>query len=202
VSVALLAAGSLAIYRRTFSVPLLFDDTFSITENPTIRKLWPLWPVFSPPDFAGVGGRPLLNLSYALNYAVGGTSVFSYHLVNLAIHFLAGCTLFALVRRTLRLPTLAETLRRGRHSARFSGECPLVLAPAADRLRHLYLTAGRIADGTLLFIDALLLRSLRCGARAVGPSALALGRPFVSVLPARRLDKGNHRDGSARGFSL
>ncbi len=106
---AVLAAGAIAVYGRTFSVPLLFDDAGSIANNLSIRKLWPLLPVLSPPADFGVGGRPLLNLSYALNYAWGGTAVFGYHLVNLLIHLLAGWTLFALVRRTLRQPVLART---------------------------------------------------------------------------------------------
>jgi tetratricopeptide (TPR) repeat protein len=108
VSGAVLAAGTLAIYRRTFGVPLLLDDGDSIARNLSIRHLWPLWPLFSPPNGAGVGGRPLCNLSFALNYAAGGTAVAGYHAVNLLIHVLAAWVLFALVRRTLRQPVLAE----------------------------------------------------------------------------------------------
>src|SRR6185312_4252239 len=48
-----------------------------------------------------VGGRPFLNLSLALNQAFGGTNPWGYHALNLAIHVLAGLTLFGLVRRTL-----------------------------------------------------------------------------------------------------
>ena len=108
VSKVVLAAGTIAAYSRTFTVPLLFDDFGSISGNPSIHRLWPIWPVLTPPSNAGVGGRPLLNLSYALNYAFGGDAVFGYHLVNLVIHLLAGWTLFCLVRRTLRRPILAE----------------------------------------------------------------------------------------------
>ncbi len=46
-------------------------------------------------------GRPLLNLSFALNYAVSGLEVWGYHLVNLLIHVLAGLTLYGIVRRTI-----------------------------------------------------------------------------------------------------
>ena len=105
---AILAAGAIAVYSRTFFVPLLLDDKPSIADNLSIHRLWPLWPALTPPNDAGVGGRPLLNLSYAVNYAFGGNAVFGYHLVNLIIHVLAGWTLFALVRRTLRRPILAE----------------------------------------------------------------------------------------------
>ena len=104
---AILAAGAIAVYSRTFSVPLLLDDTHWLTDNPYIRHLWPIPPVLPPPNNAMIGGRPLLNLSYALNYAVGGAAIFGYHLVNLLIHVLAGWTLFAVVRRTLRRPILA-----------------------------------------------------------------------------------------------
>jgi tetratricopeptide (TPR) repeat protein len=45
----------------------------------------------------------VLNLSLAVNYAVSGMSPWSYHALNLAIHILAGLTLFGIVRRTLRL---------------------------------------------------------------------------------------------------
>ena len=105
-----LIAGTVAVYGRTFSVPLLLDDSLAITGNPSIVHLWPLGPVLSPPDAAGVGGRPLLNLSYALNYALGGASVAGYHAVNLGLHVLAALVLFGIVRRTLRAPRLRARL--------------------------------------------------------------------------------------------
>ncbi len=123
VSGAVLAVGSMAVYWRSFSVPLLFDDETVIAGNPSIRQLWPIGPVLSPPKEFLTGGRPLLNFSYALNYAFGGTSVLGYHLVNLLIHVLAAWTLFGLVRRTLLRPTLAE--RFG------SAAAPLALAVSA-----------------------------------------------------------------------
>jgi len=48
-----------------------------------------------------VDARPVLNLSLALDHAWGGLDVRGYHIVNLAIHLLAGLTLFGIVRRTL-----------------------------------------------------------------------------------------------------
>jgi tetratricopeptide (TPR) repeat protein len=95
---AALAAAAAAAYSRTFSVPFLFDDETSIASNATLRHLGT---ALFPPADATVGGRPLLNLSLALNYAFSGTSVGSYHAANLAIHVLAGLTLFGIVRRTL-----------------------------------------------------------------------------------------------------
>jgi len=96
----ILVLGAVAAYSGTFSAPFVFDDTRSILENPTLRHL--SWAALSPP--AGgmtVSGRPLLNLSLAVNYAISGTQVWSYHALNLLIHALAGLTLFGIVRRTL-----------------------------------------------------------------------------------------------------
>ena len=101
------AAGLLA-WHNSFTGPFVFDDEDSIQANPTIRHVWPISQALSPPTTVGVGGRPVLNLSLAVNYALGGYDVWGYHAVNLAIHILAGLTLWGIVRRTLRLPKLRE----------------------------------------------------------------------------------------------
>jgi tetratricopeptide (TPR) repeat protein len=91
-----------AAYSNSFAGPFLFDDLDSIPGNPTIRHLSPIWSAMWAPPSAGSAGRPLLNLSFALNYAFGGLNVWGYHVLNLAIHLLAGLTLFGIVRRTLQ----------------------------------------------------------------------------------------------------
>jgi protein O-mannosyl-transferase len=94
----ILAAGALAVYAGTFSVPLHYDDGPSIADNRSIRHFSG---ALRPPVDATVGGRPFLNLTLAANYAVSGTGVWSYHVLNLAIHVLAGIALFGILRRTL-----------------------------------------------------------------------------------------------------
>lgn len=92
----------IAAYHNSLGGPFVFDDPSSIVSNPTIRSLWPPWAPLSPPNAAvTVQGRPVLNFSLALNYAVSGPEVWSYHVLNVAIHLAAGLTLFGLVRRTL-----------------------------------------------------------------------------------------------------
>lgn len=101
-----------AAYSNSFRVPFIFDDKTSIQDNPSIRQLWPLWPVLFPRVSSTVVGRPLLNLSLALNYAWGGTDVWGYHASNLGVHILAGMLLFGVVRRTLCLPTMPAYVQR------------------------------------------------------------------------------------------
>lgn len=100
-AIVIVAAGW-AAYSGSLTGPFVFDDPSSITANPTIRRLWPLWDVLETPRAnVTVQGRPVLNLSFALNYAFGGAEVRGYHVVNVWIHLAAGLALFGLVRRTL-----------------------------------------------------------------------------------------------------
>ena len=96
-------------YANSISAPFIFDDHRGIIVNPTIRHLWPLQEVFMPPAKAtGAGGRPVVNLTLALNYAIGGLDVRGYHLFNIAIHACVALLLFGLVRQTLLLPGVRE----------------------------------------------------------------------------------------------
>ena len=94
---AVLAAGLLAYANGLFGV-FLFDDFGSIVRNPTIRSASL---ALAPPADTAVAGRPLVNLSFATNYAFGGLDVFGFHVVNLALHLACGLLLFGLVRRTI-----------------------------------------------------------------------------------------------------
>jgi tetratricopeptide (TPR) repeat protein len=100
---ALIVIALSAAYANSLTGKFIFDDLTSVPENPTIRHLWPLSSALTPPHGTGatVEGRPVLNLSFALNFALGGTRVQGYHIVNLAIHILACLVLFGIVRRTL-----------------------------------------------------------------------------------------------------
>jgi len=99
---ALLVLAVMAAYHRCFTVPFLWDDTTAVVENPSIRRLWPPDAVLHPPLIGGPAtGRPLLNLTFAVNYAAGGLNPAGYHAVNLLLHAASTLVLFGLVRRTL-----------------------------------------------------------------------------------------------------
>lgn len=100
-----IAVAAVLAYANTLSAPFIFDDTNAITSNPSIRHFGD---ALFPPTMAGsAAARPLINLSFALNYALGGERVEGYHALNLLIHLAAGLALFGLVRRTLLLPVLS-----------------------------------------------------------------------------------------------
>ena len=100
---AVLAVAAWLAYANSFSVPLLLDDYAAIANNMSIRELRDFGAVLNPPADLPTAGRPILNLSFALNHAISGTDVWAYHATNLALHVFAGLTLFGLVRRTGRV---------------------------------------------------------------------------------------------------
>jgi protein O-mannosyl-transferase len=106
---ALLVFAGLFVYQNSFSGPFILDDLPAISENPTIDRLWPLSVPLSPPtNGQTVTGRPFVNLTLAVNYALDGLNVQGYHAVNLAIHLLAALALFGIARRTFLQPILRE----------------------------------------------------------------------------------------------
>ncbi|MCC6849386.1 MAG: tetratricopeptide repeat protein [Deltaproteobacteria bacterium] len=96
--VLLIALAGVAVYARTFGVPFVFDDGHAIVQNLRIRE-------WSSELFAS--DRPLVEITLALNYALGGLQVAGYHAFNLALHVACGWLLFDVARRTFRM---TETL--------------------------------------------------------------------------------------------
>lgn len=96
-----LSAVALVAHYRGLRVPFLLDDLTSVQNNEAIRHLWPLWPALSPAADSPLGGRPLANLSLALNYAGGGLSPAGYHWVNLLLHLATTLGVYGVIWRTL-----------------------------------------------------------------------------------------------------
>ena len=124
VAALVIVLATVAFWASSFAGALVFDDVAAIRDNPSIRHLWPLGGPLSPPSGgSAVSGRPLINLTLAVNYAISSARPWSYHALNLLIHLLAGLTLFGIVRRTWR------------HLAR-PGSTPLALAVALLWVLH------------------------------------------------------------------
>lgn len=88
-----IVAGCIAYY-NSFSGVFVLDDDKHIINNSRIREIWPLSETLR-------GRRPVLDLSLAVNYEIGQLNVWGYHAFNLAVHLLAGLTLFGVVRRSM-----------------------------------------------------------------------------------------------------
>ncbi len=103
----LLALFSLLAFANSLANGFAFDDESIVVQNRLIKSLSYLPELFTSDYWAsilgpGYGGniyRPLVLLSLALNYAVGGLNPFGYHLVNLLLHLAVCSTLYALARQ-------------------------------------------------------------------------------------------------------
>ena len=100
----LLAAG-IAIYWNGLGAPFVYDDRFAIEENASIRAL-DAGALQAEPQLP-TAGRPVVNLSLAINYAIGGLSVRGYRAFNLAVHLSCALLLWSLARRILQSPVLS-----------------------------------------------------------------------------------------------
>ncbi len=124
----IIVAGA-ACYLNSLHAPFVLDDLSAIVANHDIRRLR------DPLVILGGTNRPVLEATFALNYAVGKLDTFGYHLVNVAIHLAAALTLYAVVHRTVtRVCTAGTTPSRN--------ATPLALAVALLWVVHPLQTAA------------------------------------------------------------
>jgi tetratricopeptide (TPR) repeat protein len=91
----------------------VFDDQGTVLENPHIRALTPLSQAVGAPPQSALGGRPVVAVSFAVSYAIGGLDPWGYHVWNLGVHILAGLALFGVVRRGCQSSRVPEDVRDG-----------------------------------------------------------------------------------------
>jgi protein O-mannosyl-transferase len=99
------------IYSNSFYGEWIFDDFLNITDNPNIQMKSFSVDSIKHCIFALTPDRPSRPLSYfsfGLNYYFGGLDVFSYHVINFIIHYLAAIFLFIFINNTLKLPLLRD----------------------------------------------------------------------------------------------
>lgn len=102
------------IYLHTLHAPFIFDDNICIVENPAIRGFNYFFDfdlvraLHIPADIQNSFAlRPVVYLTFALNYLFGGINEFGYHLVNITIHLGNAVLVYFLVGVTLRLAPLS-----------------------------------------------------------------------------------------------
>jgi tetratricopeptide (TPR) repeat protein len=106
VDIALLVVAGVLVYANSIGSPKVIDDVVSIDGNPQIRDLLSL-AVFMPERELPIAGRPLVNLTLAINYAIDGVRQHGYRVVNLMLHIACSVALLGTLRRLLVLPGLS-----------------------------------------------------------------------------------------------
>lgn len=102
---------ALAVYAGSFHASFHFDDFYSIVENDRIKNIRDLRSILG-----FVPSRPLVFLTFALNYHLGRLDTFGYHIVNVLFHMGAGLLVYAVsvklfgIQTARRTPSLARAL--------------------------------------------------------------------------------------------
>lgn len=116
----LLALIAVLIYSPGLQGPFLFDDAPHISQNTQVHipdlSLESLNRAWHSSYAKGVSSRPLSQLTFGVNHALGGLDPEYFKTTNLTIHLLNGLLIFALARRLTRvlardrrLPSAADT---------------------------------------------------------------------------------------------
>src|SRR5262245_46120283 len=103
---AVLVLAAALTYANSLSGAFILDDQSTIVDNPRIREWWRPARVLVPERDTAIAGRPIVNLSFAVNYAIGGLDVRGYHAMNIALHVACGLLAFGILRRTFALPRI------------------------------------------------------------------------------------------------
>jgi tetratricopeptide (TPR) repeat protein len=211
-----LLAACLLVYANTLAAGYTYDDKAIVRDNPRIRTSGGVDEIFATSYFGsprGTAYRPVLLLSYAVQWWIHGKSAFAFHLVNVLVH--AGCAIL-LLRLLLRLrvsawaasgaaflfavlpihvEAVAGLVGRGETLAAL-----LVLAALLGGLWTLEPGRGRAAR--VLGLTAFLL--LYAAALLTKESAVVLPGLFFLALAARAEGGGFSRTASAlaRGWSF
>ena len=186
---ALLVAAVFAVYANSLDAPFLFDDAGAVVENPTIRRLVSPGIFFPPTDGSTATGRPLVNVSFAVDHALHGLSPRGFRLTNVALHAASALLLFALLRRTLSIAPEVRTgvVRSTKRTGVADGRRPAGVAFGAAALWALHPLQTEsvvcIAQRTELLCGFLYLATLWAFARAVDPhgASASASRRWLAV---------------------
>src|SRR4030042_4724853 len=105
-SVILIATVAIIIYSNSFYASFHFDDHPTIVENYTIHR-------FDLKEIFSTSSRPILDLTFALNYYFGKLDVFGYHLVNIMLHIANGVLLYFILLWTVNPDSEERSARSG-----------------------------------------------------------------------------------------
>jgi tetratricopeptide (TPR) repeat protein len=162
---AIVMAGAVA-YANALGHPFIFDDSAAIVDNPSIRAL--RTSALGGPFQLPTAGRPLVNVAFAVNYALGGVAPWGYHAVNLGLHVMCAVLLFALLRRLLQVQRVEPYVA--------GSETPIAAAVATIWVVHPLNSeiVNYAAQRTEAMMALAFLLTLYCGAQAIGS-----GRRFL-----------------------
>jgi tetratricopeptide (TPR) repeat protein len=180
---ALAAALALAAvaYARVLHGELQLDDSITIEQNLAVKDLAGYLGDHLAHEILG-GGRPVTNLTFALNYAAARLDPWGYHLANVGIHLAVAVLVFLFTRAVLRL---AGAARADGLAAAVAGA--FALHPLqSEAVSYVTQRSEALASGLTLAALLLVLAAERRGPTWRGGALLAAGlATFLLALGAK-----------------
>jgi hypothetical protein len=131
----------IVVYFNSLRNPFHFDDMHTIVNNPYIRELGNIPRFFVYPQMFSAKShprgmyRPVLLISFALNYRLTDMKAYAFRMVNLALHIANALVVFFIFHLLVRVEEGSST--RG--------------GPEAEKARHRRVTSGFAAVAALVF---------------------------------------------------
>ena len=160
---------AVAAYARAMNGEFQFDDLGAIEYNQALKDLGGYARGFLHALFHS--GRPVTELTFAANYAVGRLVPWNFHVTNLVIHLGVVVLVFVFTRRVLRLAGAAAPDAIGVVVAGLFALHPL----QSEAVSYLTQRAEALASGFYLAALLLLLDAERRGRRTSGVAAYGAG---------------------------
>lgn len=179
-AVLLLCLACALVYAGRLDGPFILDDQTAIVQNPTIRHLATL-DALRPPRETPVAGRPLANLSLALDLARAGLQPAAFHATNLLLHLLVALLGWATLQRTLALERMPEGVRARAPALALAAVLLFAVHPMSVEI-VLYATQRTESLAALAYLGALylLLRAAEQGAPRLWPFMALVGLAGVA----------------------
>lgn len=178
-ALALVLACGILSFHNVLGHSFHYDDEHSILENPHLRSLAnaPRF-FFDPGTFSGMPEarmyRPLLLVTYALNYAIDAYDPFGYHLVNLLLHLVNAALLWR----------VAPALGASPSAALVAGLIFAVHPVLSESVNYVSSRSSLLATALLLLAFSALASAVKRGGKR---PLLAVGVAYLGALMAKSI---------------
>lgn len=114
-SILIIATVSFAIYANTLKNGFVYDDEFTIINNALIKEISNFPKLFSKEDYFTLSGeqsyRPVVTLTYFIDYALYGLKPWGFHLTNILLHAINGTLLYLFLTLIIQDPSIKDNQR-------------------------------------------------------------------------------------------
>ncbi len=167
INIFLIVILAMIIYLNTFDASFHFDDTPAIVENYAIHR-------FDLKEIFSTSTRPILDITFAINYYFGKLNVFGYHLVNLMLHIANGVMLYFILLWTINQVNSRNPVNPINFRVPLYASLIFIAHPIQTQAVTYIVSRSSVLTTTFYLLALLLfIRAFKQSANSEGPRALS-----------------------------